>query len=108
MVCSLRSPPHQSFGASVSLGQRKGLGFQLHKDTADPADGTVEVGRPGRLKIGEHPRSPRLEMPPEESRLFAEVSFEVAAREASHDLKQDSDVIFRLPRRACALDSEHI
>ena len=45
-------------------------------------------------------------MPLEESRLFAEVSFEIAAREAAHDLKQDRDVIFRLPRRACALDPE--
>src|ERR1700716_3169384 len=32
--------------ASVSLGQRKGLGFQFHKDSADTSDGAVEVGRP--------------------------------------------------------------
>src|SRR5437879_11459699 len=81
-----------------SLGQREGLGFQFHKDTADTADGTVEVGRPGYLKVGKHPRSPRLEMPLEESRLFAEVRFEVSAREAHHDLKQRRDVIVRLPR----------
>src|SRR5712671_8188480 len=93
---------------SASSGQRKGLGFQFHKDTADTADGTVEIGRAGQLKIGEHPRSPRLEMPLEEARLLAEGSFEVAAREAGHDLQHDRDVIFWLPRDACALDSEPI
>src|SRR6267143_1162628 len=46
-------------------------------------------------------------MPLEESRLFGEVSFEVAAREAGHDLKQGRDVIFRLPRRAGAFDPEY-
>ena len=47
-------------------------------------------------------------MPLEEARLFGEVSLEVAAREAGHDLKQDRDVIFRLPRGARALDPERI
>src|SRR5258707_14126253 len=45
-------------------------------------------------------------MPLEETRLFAEFGFEVAAREAGHDLEQDRDVIFRLARDACALDAE--
>src|SRR6266478_2956733 len=108
-ISSKSSFPSQSFGClSASSGQRKGLGFQFHKDTPDTADGTVEIGRPGHLKIGEHPRSPRPEMPLEETRLLGEVGFEVAARKAGHHLKQGRDVVFRLPRRACAFDSEHI
>src|SRR5258705_13423106 len=94
--------------ASASSGQRKGLCFQFHKDTADTADGAVEIGRPGHLQIGEHPRSPRLEMPLEETRLFGEVGFELAARKAGHHLKQGRDVVFRLPRLACAFDPERI
>src|SRR5258708_32406560 len=107
MACSLRSPSRQSFGLPLaSLRQRKGLGFQLHKDAADTADGTIKVGRPRHLEIGEHARSPRLEMPLAETRLFAELSFEVAARQAGHDLEQNRDVIFGLAGDACALDAE--
>src|SRR3978361_955541 len=75
--------------ALASLGQRKGLGFQFHEDTAETAAGTVEMGRAGHLQVGEHPRRPRLEMPLEEPRLFGKVSREVAARKAGHDLQQD-------------------
>src|SRR4051812_49298581 len=45
-------------------------------------------------------------MPLEELRLLAEVRFEVTAREAGHDLEQDSDIILGLARRAGALDPE--
>src|SRR3954447_2548368 len=83
---------------SVSLGQRKSFGFQFHEHTADAADGAIEVGRLRHLKIGEHPRSPRLQMPLEEPLLFVEAGLEVVARETGHDLEQDRDVIFRLPR----------
>src|SRR5664279_4932890 len=84
------SQSHQSSGwPRASLGQRKGLGFQFHKDPADAADGTVEFGRRRHFQIGEHPRRPRLEVPIEESRLFGEVGLELAARKARHDLEQD-------------------
>src|SRR6266850_581782 len=109
MACSLRSPPRQLFWLpSPSLGQRKGLGFQFHKHTADTADGTIEVGGLRHFEIGKHARSPRLQMPLEESRLLGEVSLEVAAGKTGHDLEQDRDMIFRLPRRAGALDPEPI
>ena len=42
----------------------------------------------------------------EKTRLFGELGLEVAACETGHDLEQDSDVIFRLPRGAGALDPE--
>src|SRR6185312_16505418 len=45
-------------------------------------------------------------MPFEKTRLFGELSLEVVAREASHDLEQDRCVIFRLARGARALDPE--
>src|SRR5258705_10129274 len=107
MACSLRSPSRQfSRLLLASLRQRKGLGFQLHKDSADTADGAVELGRVGHLEISEHARGPRLEMPLEETRLLAEFGFEVAAREAGHDLEQNRDVIFGLAGDACALDAE--
>src|SRR5918994_4809525 len=95
------------FGSpSPSLGQREGLGFQFHEDTAGAADGAIEPRRLRHFQIGEHPHRPRLEMPFEKTRLFGELSLEVVACEASHDLEQDSDVIFRFPRASGALDPE--
>ena len=45
-------------------------------------------------------------MPLEEAQLLGKLRFEVAARQAGHNLEQNRDVIFRLARRACALDPE--
>src|SRR5215208_1076145 len=45
-------------------------------------------------------------MPFEKTRLFGELSLEVAACETSHDLQQNRGVIFRLPRASGALDPE--
>src|SRR3954464_4846381 len=47
-------------------------------------------------------------MPFEKTRLFGELSLEIVACEACHDLEQDSDGILRPPRGSGALDSECI
>src|SRR4051812_45183733 len=47
-------------------------------------------------------------MPLEEPLLFVKAGVEFAAREPGHDFEQNRDVIFRLPRRARALDAEPI
>ena len=44
----------------------------------------------------------------EETRLFGKVCLEVSTRQPGHDLEQDRDVIFRLPRDARALDPERV
>src|SRR5439155_20504483 len=103
MACSLRSPPRH--WPTPSLGQRKGFGFQFDEDSADTADGTIEIGRLRHFEISEHPRRPRLEMSFEEFRLLAKVGLEVAARQTRHYFEQDRCVIFGFARSPGALDA---